>query len=628
MVQPHGRQIGDVENPESVGLARGQVRVQFWGTRGSIAKPGPSTVRYGGNTSCIEVRSARGTLVVVDCGTGAHSLGQKLIAAGAQSGHILISHTHWDHIQGIPFFDPLFMSGTEWDIYGPKGLGQSLRETLAGQMQYTYFPITLDQFGATVRYHDLVEGTFDIDDIKVSTHYLNHPALTLGYRLEADGVTIVYSCDHEPYSRMLATGQGDVTGQDLRHAEFIDGADLLIHDAQYTAEEYPAKIGWGHSPAEYAVKLGQRAGVKRIALTHHDPLRDDDAVDRVLESVRARLRENASPLEVFAAVEGQIVEVEPSLPKASKRPAGEFAAMTLVEPERVERSVLLGIADPDLAAALSETIRAEGIRTQFFSDIDEARKLISKDRPSLAMLEHDMPRIDGITTCRAIRREEGDHAHQMPVVVIAAREDQGAGAAAGVTDWLIKPFRSSYARTKIRAWVLRTACHWMRATIPEDEERRMASLRATRILDTAPEERFDRITRLAAALFNVPIALISLVDENRQWFKSSYGLDTKETARDASFCAHVVYHREPMIVPDTFQDVRFADNPLVINDPRIRFYAGCPLILDDGSCIGSLCLIDTRPRALQDPDLARLHDLADLAVRELNGRNAVQPSRP
>ena len=110
------------------------MRVQFWGTRGSIATPGPSTARYGGNTSCLELRSARGTLVVLDCGTGAHPLGQKLIAGDAQSGHILISHTHWDHIQGIPFFAPLFRPGTEWDIYGPKGLGQSLRETLAGQM--------------------------------------------------------------------------------------------------------------------------------------------------------------------------------------------------------------------------------------------------------------------------------------------------------------------------------------------------------------------------------------------------------------------------------------------------------------------------------------------------------------
>jgi phosphoribosyl 1,2-cyclic phosphodiesterase/DNA-binding response OmpR family regulator len=470
------------------------MRVEFWGTRGSIAKPGPRTVRYGGNTSCIETRSRRGTLVILDCGTGAHALGQKLMSAGAKGlrGHILISHTHWDHIQGIPFFAPLFAPGNEWNIYGPRGLGQSLGETLAGQMQYTYFPVTPDQFGATIRYHDLVEGAFDIDEIKVSTHYLNHPALTLGYRLEADGATIVYCCDHEPHSRTLASGQGKFVGQDLRHAEFVHGADLLIHDAQYTAAEYPAKIGWGHSSVEYAVKLAQHARVKRLVLTHHDPLREDDAVDRVLEGIRARLQDTASPLKVSAAAEGEILEVKPSHAGASERPAGEFQAIVPLEPVLTDRSVLLSVADSSMAADLSDAIRAEGLRANFFSGIDEARKLIAKDRPSLVILEHD---IDALKTCRAIRQIEGDPAHQLSVIMVAARHDSAAGAAAGVTDWLIKPFTTSYARTKIRAWVLRTACRWMRATIPDDEERRLASLRELRILDAEPEERFDRVGR-------------------------------------------------------------------------------------------------------------------------------------
>jgi len=175
---------------------------------------------------------------------------------------------------------------------------------------------------------------------------------------------------------------------------------------------------------------------------------------------------------------------------------------------------------------------------------------------------------------------------------------------------------------------LRTACQWMRGTIPENEERRLASLRALRILDTEPENRFDRITRLASALFNTPIALVSLIDENRQWFKSCHGLDMKETSRDAALCAHVVYDCEPMIVQDTFLDERFADNPLVINEPRIRFYAGCPLIVDDGACIGTLCVIDTRPRSWEESDLARLRDLADLAVQEIHGMSAVDQPRP
>jgi phosphoribosyl 1,2-cyclic phosphodiesterase/CheY-like chemotaxis protein len=601
------------------------VHIQFWGTRGSIAKPGPSTARYGGNTPCIEVRSARGTLVVVDCGTGGHALGQELMsAAEGLRGHILISHTHWDHIQGIPFFAPLFVPDSEWDIYGPKGLGQSLREALAGQMQYTYFPVTLDQCGARIRYHDLVEGAFEIDDIKVFTQYLNHPALTLGYRLEADGVAVVYCSDHEPHSRALASGTGTIAGQDLRHAEFIDRADLLIHDAQYTADEYHAKVGWGHSTVEYAVKLGQHADVKRLALTHHDPLRDDDAVDRLLARIRAQLRESAAPLDVFAAAEGQAIEVVPPAVAGPARRAGRFRADMPIEPALAEWSVLLGVTDSRTAAALAEAVRAEGMQASFFSDAGEAQDLIAKGRPSLALIEHDPPRIDGLATCRAIRADESDRKYRLPVVMVAARDDQAAGAAAGVTDWLIRPFSDAYARTRIRAWVVRTACQWMRAAVPADEERRLASLRALGILDTGPEERFDRITRLASALFDAPIALVSLVDQDRQWFKSCHGVNMKETPRDAAFCSHVVYDREPMIVPDTFLDTRFADNPLVVDEPRIRFYAGCPLILDDGACVGSLCVIDTRPRSLEGPDLARLRDLADLAVQEIRGMAAAR----
>jgi phosphoribosyl 1,2-cyclic phosphodiesterase len=590
------------------------MHVQFWGTRGSIAKPGPSTARYGGNTPCIEVRSARGTLVVIDCGTGIHSLGQKLMSAGAKRvrGHILISHTHWDHIQGFPFFAPLFVTGNEWDVYGPKGLDQSLRETLTGQMGHAYFPVTADQFSATVRYHDLVEGSFVIDDIKVSTHYLNHPAPTLAYRLETDDAAVVYCCDHEPFSRTLAGGRHEFVGQDLRHAEFVHDADLLIHDAQYTAAEYPDKTGWGHSTVEYVVKLGQLARVKKLALIHHDPLRDDDAVDRIVEGVRARPQAVQSPLEIFAAAEGKVVDVLPSPARLAER-ASLFQTATPVQPALDGHSALLSIADPKLAAVLFEAIRAEGIRVNAATGIDEARRLLAEDRPALAMLEHAGARIDGLHMCRALRQTEGA---ELPIIMVAEREELGAGTAAGVTDWLISPFSTTYARTKIRAWVLRTACRWVRAPIPADEERRLAALHRLKILDTGPEERFDRVTRLAAALFDMPMARISLVDRNRRWFKSSAGKKSPEASRDEAFCAHVVHDREPMIVPDTVLDERFADSPMVINQPRIRFYAGYPLVLDDGSCIGTLCLLDIRPRTLNRSDLDRLHDLAAIALRE------------
>ena len=175
--------------------------VRFWGTRGSFAKPGRLTLRHGGNTSCVEVRGDDGTLIVLDCGTGAHGLGQALLSAGPRcDGHLMITHTHWDHIQGFPFFAPLFVPGNTWDIYAPGALGRQLERTLAGQMEYNYFPVTLAQLPATIRFHDIGEGEFAIGETRVTTQYLNHPALTLGYRLQSGGNAVVYSVDHEPHA--------------------------------------------------------------------------------------------------------------------------------------------------------------------------------------------------------------------------------------------------------------------------------------------------------------------------------------------------------------------------------------------------------------------------------------------
>jgi len=588
------------------------VQVQFWGTRGSIPKPGPTTVRYGGNTLCHEIRTARGTIVIIDCGTGLHGLGLKLLQGGGSglAGHVLISHTHWDHIQGVPFFAPFFVPGNKWDIYGPKGLNQSLRETLAGQMQHTYFPITPDEFGAAIRYHDLLEGTFEIDDVKVTTQYINHPALTLGYRLEADGATVVYCCDHEPYSRDVAEGHREYFGRDQQHADFIEGADLLIHDAQYTAAEYPSKAGWGHSSTEFVVKLAQHARVKHVVLTHHDPLRTDEALDSIVEKAREGLKAHHSTVLVSAATEGEVIEVKSSDTVPSRSPREDFSAMTSVKPALSHRSVLIKVTDVKLATALGEAVLAEGLRANFCSSADTARKLIEQDPPSLAIIDHAIAHDSETAILEVIRSTKG---RELPVVMVAAREHEEEG----VTDWLTTPFTDSYARTKIRAWILRESCRWIRAPIPKSEPARLASLRALALLDTEPEERFDRITRVATALFNVPMATITLVDERRQWFKSCQGTAGREDPRDASFCAHVVANREPMIVVDTHSDDRFADNPLVLGGPRIRFYAGYPLTLDDGSCMGTLCLLDTRPRPLKEPDLERLRDLALIVMEQL-----------
>jgi GAF domain-containing protein len=182
---------------------------------------------------------------------------------------------------------------------------------------------------------------------------------------------------------------------------------------------------------------------------------------------------------------------------------------------------------------------------------------------------------------------------------------------------LIWPFSKEYARARIQAWVLREACRWKSAALPADEERRLLALRESGVLDTEPEERFDRYTRIAAALFDVPIALVSLVDRDRQWFKSRWGVDASETDRDMAFCAHAILGNDVMQVPDALADDRFADNPLVIGEPRVRFYAGAPLSLGDGSLVGTLCVADHRARNLDEGQLQLLSDLSKLVEREL-----------
>jgi phosphoribosyl 1,2-cyclic phosphodiesterase/DNA-binding response OmpR family regulator len=539
-------------------------------------------------------------------------------------GHLLISHTHWDHIQGLPFFAPLFVPGNEWDIYAPHGFAQSVRETLAGQMQHTYFPVELEELGATIRFHNLTEGMFAVGDIKVRTQYLNHPALALGYRLEADGVSVVYCCDHEPHSRPLASGSGDVGGQDQRHAEFVSGCDLLIHDAQYRFDEYEGKIGWGHSTIEYVVAIARMAGVKSLALTHHDPSRDDDTIDREVGIIQASLRAQASALNVFGAAEGLGVELrhQPSAPSEhlTAEPAAELGA----SPQLSQQTVLLGIADPALYDELQRVLHTDGIRVLRANSSSSVVRLVQADEPSLILLERHLHGVDSLETCAEIRRSSSANCVEVPIVIIAAQEEVEAGIAAGATDWLIKPFSTLYARTRMRAWLMRVACHWVLPRQAEDEDQRLAALRRLSILDTEPEERFDKLTRLAAAIFDVPIALVSLIDENRQWFKSACGTSISESPRETSFCAHAILQRNVMIVPDALLDPRFADNPVVVHEPRIRFYAGCPLVLPDGACVGTLCLIDVRPRELDVTAVRLLGDLGDLVLNELQRTNTAQ----
>jgi phosphoribosyl 1,2-cyclic phosphodiesterase/CheY-like chemotaxis protein len=592
--------------------------VRFWGTRGSIPKSGPHLLRYGGSTACVEVGTDAGTLIVIDCGTGAHGLGQELVASPgrSRSGHLLISHTHWDHIQGLPFFAPLFSPGNHWDIYAPRGVRQSLQETLAGQMQSLYFPVTLEELGAEIHYHELVEGSLQIGDVRVCTRYLNHPALTLGYRLQADDATLVYASDHEPHMRALATGRGRVTGEDRQHAEFLRGADLVIHDGQYTPEEYRQRIGWGHSTGEYAARMCQLAGVRALALTHHDPERQDSEVDWIVQQVVAGL-DPARPLQVFAAAEGQVLNLvgvqPPPRPEPPPVPARAEPAALL------QQSAVVGAADRALAGFLCEAVRADGFRVVASPDDQGTVELVEASRPSLVLLEHRPGVIDGVAACRAIRHLPEEDARTVPVIVVHTGKDDAPEQDPSVTERLETPISPAYLQARVRAWMLRQASHWQRAKLPANEERRLAAIRRLGILDTPPEERFDRLTRLAAAVFDVPIALVTLIDHDRQWFKSRHGLDIVETHRDISFCAHAVLNEEVMVITDTLRDSRFADNPVVKGEPFVRFYAGYPISDQSGTCFGTLCLIDKRPRDLDQAQLGLLRDLGVLVRREMCG---------
>jgi len=285
------------------------MRVRFWGVRGSIPAPGPRTVRYGGNTPCVEMEIA-GETFIIDAGTGIRELGFDLMrrAAGAPiKGRLFIGHTHWDHIQGFPFFTPLFLPTTKFQVYGMHGTTKPFQEVMAGQMHSTYFPLQLKDLGSKPEFHEM-NGPLQAGPVKVTTHFLNHPGITVGYRFEHEGKVVSYISDHEPYGALNPKGEFS-DKEDAAVARFVAGSDLLICEAQYTNAEYAVKRGWGHSTFADILDLAQKAEVKRMALFHHDPLHDDDKLDaRLVESV-ALVSSRKLSIECFAAKEGQVVEL-------------------------------------------------------------------------------------------------------------------------------------------------------------------------------------------------------------------------------------------------------------------------------------------------------------------------------
>src|SRR5688572_1457015 len=371
------------------------MRVRFWGTRGSIATPGPGTNHFGGNTSCVEVTTAGGDLLILDCGTGAHRLAAELMAQGDAPIHanILLGHTHWDHIQGFPFFSPAFVKGNSAAIYGPEGSRGSLHDVLAGQMEFTYFPVELSQLPAAITYHDLTEGIHTIGGARVATQVLNHPAMTVGYRVEADGVVVVYLVDHEPFSDELwRSGAGPGRSEsilhedDRRHATFMAGADLAIHDAQYTPEEYGPKKTSGHSTYEYAVQVASAAGVRRLALTHHDPGHDDQFVAEIEQKARALALWRGAGLDVFCAYEGCELVLEARAPLQPFVPVDGAQARV-----GQRRFPILAVDDhPDTLELIARALDDDQYVVSKAASGAEALRMIGERLPDLVVLDYKM----------------------------------------------------------------------------------------------------------------------------------------------------------------------------------------------------------------------------------------------
>ncbi len=282
--------------------------VTFWGTRGSIPTPGAQTARYGGNTPCVAVEGAgggRGQLVILDAGTGIRALGLKLVEQqnGAVNAEILLSHAHWDHIQGLPHFKPFFAPGNAVRIWGSRQGTMSLEAILRQQMDPAVFPVPLDALSAKLTVEQVETGEFSVGAFRVRTVKLRHPGTTLGFRLTpaGGGPSMAYVTDNE----LGGGGQYTTAGSwRTEFVEFLRGVELLIHDAMYTPVELESHRGWGHSTYAEAVRLAADAEVARLVLFHHEPEHDDKTMDELLAAARREMRPSGRPTEVLGAQEG------------------------------------------------------------------------------------------------------------------------------------------------------------------------------------------------------------------------------------------------------------------------------------------------------------------------------------
>ncbi len=290
-------------------------RVKFWGVRGSIPAPGPDTVIYGGNTSCVEVR-ADGEIIILDAGSGIRQLGLELgRKAGGEpiAATLLITHTHWDHIQGFPFFLPAYDPKNRLRVLGVEGAAASLAAMLAGQMESPYFPIALKQLPGNIEIEELRERRAKIGKVRIEACQSNHPDVAFGYRLFTSAGSIVYLPDNETFNELAADRPDCMERRERTRllTDFICGADLLICDAQYDAEEYTTHVGWGHGCVDDVVRFAMAGNVRALQLFHHDPAHDDRKVSAMVEHARKLAADAGSPLQVDAAREGAEIVLKP-----------------------------------------------------------------------------------------------------------------------------------------------------------------------------------------------------------------------------------------------------------------------------------------------------------------------------
>jgi phosphoribosyl 1,2-cyclic phosphodiesterase len=294
------------------------MKVKFWGVRGSIASPGPKTVRYGGNTTCIEIRTEANELIILDAGTGIFPLSQTLLSELPVTANVLITHSHWDHIQGLPFFIPNFIPGNTLRLHGcyDPVSGKGIEQVMAVQLQYSYFPVREAEMKARIEYVTLTPGeSVQIGSATVTPCLLNHPVINFGYRIECNGKSVFFTGDHEPPYNIYEPGdegydeyQVFVNEKNNAIQEAIRGVDVFIADCSYTDSEYPSKKGWGHGTFSSSIVSAHAAGVKVLFCTHHEPTRSDDALEDAFAAALKANEAHASALQVRLAREGDVYE--------------------------------------------------------------------------------------------------------------------------------------------------------------------------------------------------------------------------------------------------------------------------------------------------------------------------------